>query len=131
MFEEDEEAVRRPRSPLTLAILAALPAAQVRALFPSTASFVRRHGTGPSSPGTLRPLLTRARTRGYAEEEGYVTPGMHSVAAPVLDHSGHPVAGLAVTAEEADLTVDTRGNIVAHVQRTAEEISRRLGHRAR
>ena len=26
-----------------------------------------------------------------------MTPGLASVAAPVLDHNGHPVAGLAVT----------------------------------
>jgi DNA-binding IclR family transcriptional regulator len=114
-----------------LAILAALPAAQVRALFPSPAAFVQRHGTGPTSLSTLRPLLAQARARGFAEEEGYVTPGLHSVAAPVLDHSGHPVAGLAVTAEEAHLTAEHREAIATHVQRAADEISRRLGHRTR
>lgn len=114
-----------------LAILAALPAAQVRALFPSPAAFVQRHGSGPTSLATLRPLLTRARTRGYAEEEGYVTPGLHSVATPVLDHSGHPVAGLAVTAEEAHLHGDLRQEVAEEVRRVAQEISRRLGHRGR
>ncbi|SOC56673.1 transcriptional regulator, IclR family [Ornithinimicrobium cerasi] len=114
-----------------LAILAALPAAQVRALFPSADAFVLRHGAGPTSPGTLRPLLTRTRTQGYAVEQGYVTPGLDSVAAVVLDHAGHPVAGVAVTAEREELGSGTRDAVVTHVQRAASAISRRLGHRAR
>jgi DNA-binding IclR family transcriptional regulator len=79
------------------AILAALPAAQVRALYPGPDSFVDRHGGGPSSLPQLRALLTETRQRGYAVEDGEVTPGFASVAAPVLDHNGHPVAGLALT----------------------------------
>ena len=42
------------------AILAALPAAQVRALYPDRTAFVDRHGTGPTSPSALR---TAARRR--------------------------------------------------------------------
>src|SRR6185503_18318781 len=38
------------------AILAHLPAAQVRALYPSSASFVIRHGVGPTSLSVLRTL---------------------------------------------------------------------------
>ncbi len=81
------------------AILAALPAAQVRALYPDRTAFVDRHGTGPASPSALRTLLSETRQRGFATESGEVTPGFASVAAPVLDHNGHPVAGLAVTYE--------------------------------
>ncbi|HWL96558.1 MAG TPA: IclR family transcriptional regulator, partial [Nocardioidaceae bacterium] len=79
------------------AILAALPAAQVRALYPNAEAFVDRHGTGPRSLSQLRTLLTDTRQRGFATEEGEVTPGLASVAAAVLDHNGHPVAGLALT----------------------------------
>lgn len=114
-----------------LAILAALPAAQVRALFPSTDVFVQRHGTGPTSLSTLRPLLSQARTRGYAVEEGYVTPGLDSIASVVLDHTAHPVAAVAVTAEDRLLTPEVRQLVVSEVRRATDEISRRLGHRAR
>jgi DNA-binding IclR family transcriptional regulator len=113
-----------------LAILAALPAAQVRALFPSADAFVQRHDAGPTSPGSLRPLLVATRSRGYAVEEGFVTPGLDSVAVAVLDHAGHPVGGVAVTAEHADLTDGNREQVVGQVRRAAAEISRRLGHRA-
>ena len=112
-----------------LAILAALPAAQVRALFPSVDAFVQRHGVGPTSLTTLRPLLSRTRTLGYAVEEGLVTPGLDSVATAVLDHAGHPVAAVAVTAESEHLGEDVREKVVGQVRRAAEEISRRLGRR--
>ncbi|HEY0774099.1 MAG TPA: IclR family transcriptional regulator, partial [Nocardioidaceae bacterium] len=84
------------------AILAALPAAQVRALYPDRTTFVDRHGVGPSSPRALRALLVETRQRGYAMEDGEVTPGFSSVAAVVLDHTGHPVAGVAVTFPSED-----------------------------
>ena len=76
-----------------LAMLAALPPAQVRALFPSRAAFVQRHGIGPGSLPALRQELTRVRRDGFAHEDGSVTPVFASVASAVLDHSGHPVAG--------------------------------------
>src|SRR3954471_8515693 len=60
------------------AVLAALPPAQVRALYPDATSFVQRHGSGPTSLGQLRALLTDTRQRGFAIEEGEVTPGLSS-----------------------------------------------------
>jgi DNA-binding IclR family transcriptional regulator len=79
------------------AILAGLPAPQVRALFPDRRSFVDRHGHGPATLSALRALLSETRQRGYATEDGEVTPEFASVAAAVRDHNGHPVAGVAVT----------------------------------
>src|SRR3954469_24909223 len=40
------------------AVLAHLPAAQVRALYPSASAFVDRHGTGPMTLSALRSLLS-------------------------------------------------------------------------
>jgi DNA-binding IclR family transcriptional regulator len=111
------------------AILAALPAAQVRALYPDRGAFVDRHGAGPMSPSALRTLLTETRQRGYAEERGEVTPGFASVAAAVVDHNDHPVAGLAVTfPAEARLDVPAA---VDQVRATAAALTRRLGGRTR
>jgi DNA-binding IclR family transcriptional regulator len=108
------------------AILASLPAAQVRALHPSRDAFVDRHGKGPTSLTALRVLLAETRQRGYATEDGEVTPGLASVAAPVLDHNQHPVAGVAVTyeagrADEAPLR--------DAVRRTAAALSARISGR--
>ncbi|WP_010146205.1 IclR family transcriptional regulator [Serinicoccus profundi] len=110
-----------------LAILAALPPAQVRALFPGRESFVQRHGTGVSSLVELRRELSATRARGYAVEDGLVTPGLASVASAVLDHSGHPAAGVAVTyptQEDLDVT-----SLVKAVRASARDLSERLGHR--
>lgn len=113
-----------------LAILAALPAAQVRAHFSSREAFVQRHGVGPTSLSTLRPLLTRTRTRGYAEEVGFVTPGLASVATAVLDHTDHPVAGVAVTYPLLEARQDPGPQLIEAAQECATEIGRRLGHRS-
>lgn len=109
------------------AILSALPHSQVRALFPDRSAFVQRHGTGPTSLSALRALLAETRQRGYALENGEVTPGFASVAAVVLDHNGHPVAGVAVTfPSQEDPAI---GSLVAATRQTAAILTARLGGR--
>lgn len=110
-----------------LALLAALPAPQVRALFPSADAFVQRHGAGPTSLSELRRVLSTTRQRGYAVEDGQVTPGLASVGTPVLDHTGHPVAAVAITYPADDIPDLT--DVVARVRASADELSARLGHR--
>ena len=111
------------------AMLAALPAAQVRALFPDKGAFVARHGSGPASLSALRSELTDTRRRGYALEDGEVTPGFASVAVAVLDHNDLPLAGVAVTYATA-AGVDVSG-LVEAVTATGETIGRRVGGRPR
>ena len=107
------------------AVLARLPAAQVRALYPDRDAFVDRHGVGPRSPSALRAVLAETRQRGYAVEHGEVTPGFASVAAAALDHNAHPVAGVAVTyPETAEPDVD---RAVAETLRCARTLTQRLG----
>jgi len=55
-----------------------------------------------------------------------VTPDFASVAAPVLDPSGHPVAGVAVTYPAGEVSVDQRQAIVEQVIRTATDLTRRV-----
>lgn len=109
------------------AILADLPANQVRALFPDASAFVERHGRGPTSLTGLRRLLSETRQRGHAVEDGEVTPGFASVAASVLDHNRIPVAAITVTYATQD-GVDV-ADLVAEVRRTAAVVTRRLGGR--
>ncbi|RZS32758.1 IclR family transcriptional regulator [Herbihabitans rhizosphaerae] len=79
------------------AMLAHLPAAQVRALFPNRDAFVDRTGRGPKHLPALRGLLTDERRRGWAIEDGHVTTGFASVAVPVLDGHDRPVAAISAT----------------------------------
>jgi DNA-binding IclR family transcriptional regulator len=111
-------------------MLASLPPQQVRALFPSREAFIQRHGVGPTTLPGLRAVLSRVRRDGFAVEDGTVTPDFASVAAAVLDHGGHPVAGIAVTYPAAEVTQDQRQAIAAQVIRTATDLSRRVGGRA-
>ena len=109
------------------AILAALPGPQVRALYPDREAFVDRTGRGPRSLTALRTVLGDTRQRGYAAEDGEVTPGFVSVAAAVLDHNAHPVAAVAVTWPEDDgHDSDTAAGAV---RRTARSLGRRLSGR--
>lgn len=120
------------------AILARLPPQQVRALYPDVAAFGTRTGLGPTSPTQLRRLLTETRRRGHATENGEVTRGFASVADSVHDHTGYPIAAVAVTfaagpgpdgaAEPAPAEETDR--LVTQVRAAATEVTRRLaGHR--
>ncbi len=107
------------------AMLAALPTAQVRALFPDPTAFVSRHGNGPTSLSQLTSVLAQTRQRGYATEDGDVTPGFASIAVPVVDAARHPVAAVAVT-YESDRPIDS-AEVVRQVTATADGLTRRLG----
>jgi DNA-binding IclR family transcriptional regulator len=75
-------------------------------------------------------VLSRVRQDGFAVEDGTVTPNFSSVAAPVLDHSGHPVAGVAVTYPATEVTADQRRAIAEQVIRTATDLTHRVRGRA-
>ena len=110
------------------AILMALPPGQGRALYPDKDAFVDRRGRGPATLSQLRTVLSEARQRGYAVEDGEVSEGLASVAAPVLDHNGHPVAGVAVTfAQDPDQQPMPPAAAASAVRATAAALSRRLG----
>ena len=111
------------------AVLADLPEAQVRALFPDAGAFVERHDAGPRTLSALRRLLAQTRRTGYASEDGEVTPGLSSVGAAVHDHTGRPVAGAAVTFDAAEVDAAARTVLARQVLGAAAELTRRIrGH---
>lgn len=134
-----ETGVRLPAS-LTAsgrALLAVLPVAQLRALFPDRDSFVDRTGLGPLTPAALRDALAAERRAGYAVERGYVTTGYASVAAAAVprqrpDDGGAmdvvaPLGSIGVTVAADDLDPATEGRLADAVTRGARDLSRRLG----
>src|SRR5690242_13138055 len=110
-----------------LAMLAELPPAQVRALFPHKDSLVQRDGHGPTTVSELRRELTAVRARGYAVEDDSVSAGLSSVARAVLDHTGHPVAGVALTFPRDGVDDAERKRLVAAVGRVASTLTARIG----
>jgi DNA-binding IclR family transcriptional regulator len=109
-----------------IAMLSALPAAQVRALYPDRHAFSQRHGTGPSSLTELRSILVRARADGFAREDGTVTPDLSSIAIPVLDRADRPLAAVAVTFRSRESDADHVAELADRVRATATDIARRL-----
>ncbi|MGN6334132.1 MAG: IclR family transcriptional regulator [Motilibacteraceae bacterium] len=109
-----------------LSLLAGLPAAQVRALFPDAAAFLRRTEVGPGSPGELRRELGQVRRRGWAQEDGWVTDGYASVAAAAHDHTGRPVAALALTFRREALEPARWPELAAAAQSAAAALTARL-----
>jgi DNA-binding IclR family transcriptional regulator len=108
------------------AILAELPAAQVRALYGRASDFTARTDVpGPSGPRELRELLAQVRREDVARESGEVTEELASVAAVVRDHAGWPAASVALTFTERTAE-ETRESCERAVRRAAEEITRRL-----
>jgi len=79
------------------AMLAQLPAGQVRALYPTREALIRRVGPRPSTLAELDALLRQTRDRGWALELGDVQSDYSSVGAAALDHKGFPIAGIGVT----------------------------------
>jgi len=110
------------------AMLAHLPAAQVRALFPSDSAFVNRTGHGPTSLPELRRVLQHARRQGWADEVGLITPGLQSVAACAFDHTGHPAAAFSVTLRQHGSHLPAT-ELVRAVQTAAQQLTSALSGR--
>ncbi|QEE60516.1 IclR family transcriptional regulator [Salinibacterium sp. dk2585] len=111
------------------ALLATLPKAQLRALFPDASAFAQRADHSVNSYSKLTRMLDDTRTRGYATEEEDITPGLASVAVAALDHSGWPAASIAVTFA-ADMPRERWHEIADEASRAATELSRRIRGRA-
>lgn len=115
------------------AMLTHLPAAQVRALFPSADVFVRRTDRGPRGLPELRNLLNAHSRLGWAVEDGHVTAGFASVASAVFDHGGRPLASLNVTFRhvcEGPECGETWPELAAPVRSAAAELTARIGGRS-
>ena len=135
----EERAPRRPRlvtdvgvrlpSHLTAsgrALLATLPAGQLRALYPDADAFEDRTGAGPHTYAELKGVVTAVRQAGFATEDGEVTPGFASVAVSVRDHAGWPAAGIAITFPRESIPPSEWPALAARVGEAAAELSRRI-----
>ncbi len=111
------------------AMLSYLSAAQIRALFPNSHSFVNRTGKGPKNLAQLKELLSKERRQGYATESGLVTLEHSSVAAAVFDHLGEPVAAINIVFRDTTVDHCDQQALIEAVQDSARELTKRLGGR--
>lgn len=108
------------------AYLSALPADERRTLIrtlPMTAHSPRTN----TNRTKLAEEIEAARLRGWTTEHGELDEASACCGAPILDHTGAPVAAISVAGpyERMERTLDRIGPIVAS---TAEAISRKLGY---
>lgn len=108
-------------------MLAHLPPAQVRALFPGR--FVDRTGAGPRSLRELRQALAEDARRGWSAEDGHITEGFASIAACAFDHTGHPTAAITATFRRADQPPETWPAMATPIRETAAALTTRLAGR--
>ncbi|GAA3355073.1 IclR family transcriptional regulator [Saccharopolyspora gregorii] len=115
------------------AMLAHLPAAQVRASFP--AGFPSRTERGPRTLPELRRALDAERRLGWAVEDGHVTGGFASVACPVFGPDRWPSAAISVTFRHVCEPAGRSGcgatwpELAAAVGRAAAEVNEQIGGR--
>jgi DNA-binding IclR family transcriptional regulator len=107
------------------AILAQLPKSEVLAMLQSETGFVTRTGKGPASVKSLNAVLAQERRAGWAIEHGEVTPGVSTLAAPVFDVLGRPIAaiGLSLVTETLAEDIDV---LAEQVRTAADEVTAKL-----
>jgi len=112
------------------AMLAALPAPQVRALFPHREALITRHGVGPRALPELDRILATTRTTGVATEDGEITAGYASVAAAGIDRTDYPAAALGLTYRAITATPEQVDALAAAVREAAAALTARLQGRS-
>lgn len=110
------------------AIMSAMPLAQVRAMYPAGSAFITRNDSAPTvtSYAELKVMLGEVKRRGYAFEDGEVTPELTTLAVPVKDHLGWPAAAVAVTFKSCDWPLDEHPDLIAGINTAADDLSRRI-----
>ncbi|MFC4901957.1 IclR family transcriptional regulator [Kocuria oceani] len=109
------------------ALMAALPPAQVRALYAGPQTFPTRTGKNPiTSYGALKEALGQVQRLGYALEQDEVTEDFSSLAVVARDHTGWPAAAITVTFMTHRVPEDRWAQILGAMHQSANELSRRL-----
>ena len=79
----------------------------------------------PHARAELRELLRLVRAEGFATEDGEVTLGLRSVGVAVADHTGWPIAAIALT--YPDDVPKNVAELAAMIAPAAAELGRRIG----
>jgi DNA-binding IclR family transcriptional regulator len=88
----------------------------------------RRTELGPRNLQELGQLLLMEKGQGFSLEVDEVTMGYASVGVAIVDHLGHPMAGLAITLQSRELEKLELSVLAAALIRAAGDLSRKFGH---
>ena len=98
----------------------------VRQLFPAD-PLLTLSGKGPRTRAALMKELQAVRRRGHSVDDETVREGVYSMAAPVFNAAGQPVAAIGVCINRALLGTDHSERQRQAVLNAARMLSRRLG----
>lgn len=112
-----------------LALLAALPDAEVERMLAANAPALAAHYPGYGVE-VLRAQVVDARARGYALNPGLYVAGSWGIAVPVLGPDGRPLGALSLAAIESRLSPERQAELVPLLKREAQALEAALGHRA-
>jgi DNA-binding IclR family transcriptional regulator len=91
--------------------------------------FAPRTSKTITDPAVMIRHLDQVRRQGYATDLEELSEGIHCVAAPIRDHTGHVIAALSVSAPAIRLTRTKIAEIRDALLRATEDISTRLGYK--
>ena len=109
------------------AMLAHLDQKQLSASFRGR-ELTTRTNLGPRNLLELKQLLTQEKDQGFALEVDEVTMGYASVGVAIVDHLGHPMAGLAITLQSRELEKLQLSQLAQVLIASANDLSRKFGH---
>jgi DNA-binding IclR family transcriptional regulator len=107
-------------------ILAFLPEAQRQSRLAALVPLLAITPSTIVDPQALDLELAQTRERGYALEDEENTPGRRSVAVPVLDVRGLPVAALTISGAVDRIDLSRADRIAARLWHASREVSRRM-----
>jgi IclR family KDG regulon transcriptional repressor len=110
-------------------LLAALPPDALAARFPSRGKLTAMTPRSITSAARLRDHLADVRARGLAYDDCESNDAVRCVAAPVRDNAGTVVAAMSISVPTMRWNGERRREWSDLVQRGAETLSERLGHR--
>jgi DNA-binding IclR family transcriptional regulator len=109
----------------SLAILAAMPDADVDRVIAKTAAWVAE-AFPTHSPNRLRQLVTETRRAGFAVNSGLIVSGSWGIGVAVIGADGKPAGALSVAAIESRMAEPRRREVARILQAAAAELSARL-----
>ena len=81
-----------------------------------------------TDPMMLRLELERTRERGYALDHEEIIPGVHCIAVPILNFTGHAVGAISVAGTSPKPEGPRLEILAQRMKKAGEYLSRRLGH---
>lgn len=87
----------------------------------------KRHTVYTKTWGELMRQVPEIRENGYSISDEEVDPGVFAVGAPIFDHQGEVIAGMAMATLKIHLTEEDIHNMIRQTVATSKAISARMG----